>query len=165
MAFHTGSMPTGGTYEELAELLARFHLTFAPLKARAGEDAEDFACISLSLTRIARRHRVPMPAMTLKEHPEIYPFSTPFQATDHLHAFYRDHGMCQEGDPYGRADAGDRAELSQALLRVFHRYGVLVARFEDRDGAREAVGVDAWNETARYEPMEQALDPRHKEER
>ena len=164
MAFRNGPMRTGGSYEEFAELLARFHLTFEPLKARGGDDAADFKRISTALARMARRHHVPVPPATLKEHAEIERFRTPFEAMDHLDAFIRDHGLCQEGVPYALHDSQDRNALGQSLLGVFHRYKALVARFDRKDGRPVAVGIDAWIGRAEYEPLERILDPQRKEE-
>jgi len=163
MGYQNGPMPHGGSYEEFAELLARFHLTFAALKERGGEDAEDFARMSEALTRMARRHRVPVPPMTLKEHPETYPFETPGEALDHVSAFYREHGLCQEGVPYAIQDSGDRNVLGQSLLGIFHRYKALVARFDEKDGRPVAVGVACWIGQSEREPLDRVLDPRRKE--
>jgi hypothetical protein len=165
MTFKTGAMPRGGTYEELAETLAQFHLTFSPLKERGGDDARDFARMSEALTRMARRHRVPVPPMFLKEHPETGVFRTPSEAMDHLSAFIRDFGLCQEGDPHGTHDAGDRNALGQAILATLHRYGALIAKFDGSGGAPVAVGIDRWLGRAEREPMDRILDPARKEGR
>lgn len=165
MTFKTGAMPYGGTYEEFAETLAQFHLTFVPLKDRPGDDARDFARMSEALTRLARRHRVPVPPMFLKEHRGVEAFRTPAETMDHLSAFVRDFGLGQEGTAHALHDAGDRNALGQAILAVLHRYGAVAAKFDEDAGAVVAVGIDRWIGGAEREPMERILDPSRKEGR
>lgn len=165
MAFRTGAMPTGGTYDEFAETLAQFYLTFAPLKERPGDDAADFGRIAEALARMARRHRVRVPPMTLKEHPETAAFRTPGETMDHLSALVRDFGLCLEGAPHALHDSGDRNALGQAILAVFHRYRALDAKFDEDEGRTVAVGIVRWLPGGEREAMDRILDPARKEER
>lgn len=163
MAFRTGPMPHGGTYEEFAELLARFHLTFAPLKARGGDDARDAARIAESLVRFARRYDVPVPAAVAKEDPHVEAFRTPGEAMDGLSAFIAEHGLCQEGVAHAQHDAGDRDAIGQAVLGIFHRHKALVAKFDTEHGGIVAVGIERWMAGAERAPMARILDPARKE--
>lgn len=162
MAFNTGRMPHGGSYEDFAELLARFYATFLPLKSRGGEDTEDFARISTHLARMARRHNVAVPAAVMKDG-GISTFSTPFETLDHLNAFYRDHGLCQDGVRYAIQDSSDKNSLGQAILGILHRYKALIARFDVKEGRRLAVGIAGWIGRSEFETMDTILDPARKE--
>lgn len=162
MAFNTGRMPRVRSHEDFTELLARFYVTFLPLKSRGGEDAEDFGRISGHLARMARRYDVPVPAATAKGE-IVSPFSTPAETLDHLNAFYRDHGLCQEGVPHAAQDSADKNGLGQAFLGIFHRYKALIARFDVKDGQRVAVGIESWVGRSEFEPMDEVLDPKRKE--
>jgi hypothetical protein len=161
MTFNTGRMPHGESYEDFAELLARFYVTFLPLKSRGDGDTEDFGGISEHLARMARRYNVPVPAAVMKDS-AISPFSTPSEAFDHLNAFSRDHGLCQPGVPHAAQDIADKNALGQALIAIFHRYRALIARFVVEGERKVAVGIETWIGSSEFVSMDTVLDPMRK---
>jgi hypothetical protein len=158
----SGEMPhTDFRYEEFEGFLASYHLSLSTLATGGEQDKKDFQAIVEAINGIAERNGLQMPEVAatqprepLEDWARPKAFSSAFMLIDSSRAFYSDFGVGMES---GTPDSDDRLKLGRTIYGLLDRYGVIKARFGEKDGEKIIIGIESKNRDLMFKPLQEVL--------